>query len=284
MFCAADHPLRLDKREISFVEFERSLTNSQVQKGDRIVINGGEPTLHREFFDILRTIKERGAYIDLFTNGIKFSDKQFTNEVLSYAPMYIRIPLFGSTPSLHDSLTGQKGNFDRVCAGLTNIHTAMNLKIYLEIKFLLSKATVKENLKIFRLANEHWKGKNVLVSLNPLLISESVKENSDIFFDSYTELMKQSENLVAEIACSGWHFSLDLIPFCAFPQKSYVRYSHSTHMPKESRYSDPSSSLIINEMSGREKCLQCIFVNSCSGFPSSYISYYGDSEINPITA
>ena len=44
---------------------------------DSVVLIGGEPTMHPNFFKIIEIIKLAGLKVFLATNGIKFSDKEF---------------------------------------------------------------------------------------------------------------------------------------------------------------------------------------------------------------
>lgn len=284
LFCAADHPLEQETEEMPLKEFEELLERRQVGAGDRVIVNGGEPTIHRDFFGILDAINICGAQIDLFTNGTLFKDEAFMKHLISYPRIYIRVPLFGGTAETHDQLTGHVGGFDAVCSGLDYIVKHPGNGIWLEIKMLLSRFTVSENEKILDLANRRWKAPHVLLSLNPLLISRCVVNRKDMFIDTYRNLLRDSEPMVQHMVSAGWNYSMDLIPFCAFPDADMMSLCRGQSVLLDHYYADPKgNNCQINEMKERERCMKCRYVWNCNGFPESYIRYFGKEEMKPIT-
>ena len=122
-FCAANHPILTDDNsQMTLEQFKEVLGQNQVGPGDRVIINGGEPTVHPDFLEFLDAVQDLNAKIDLFTNGKKLADEQFARKVMEHDNMHIRIPLFGGTAEAHDFLTGQKGNFNAVTGGIDNVY------------------------------------------------------------------------------------------------------------------------------------------------------------------
>ena len=124
-----------DIEEMSLDDFLQAIANRRMKANDRVIINGGEPTTSEYFFDILDACNSRSFFIDLFTNGKKFSDRSFCERVLECLNIHIRIPLFGCQET-HDQLTGQTGNFNDVINGIKNIHLLLQESQSLEIKLL----------------------------------------------------------------------------------------------------------------------------------------------------
>lgn len=281
MFCAADHPLQHEEKEMSLAEFDEILKANKVGKDDRVIVNGGEPTIHRDFFGFLDLIGNRGATIDLFSNGIRFAKKEFADRVLSHKKLYIRIPLFGGTADVHDTLTGCPGGFDSVTKGLDYICGHLEEENGLEIKMLLSKITISENEKIYKLAQERWNQSQVGLSLNPLLISNCVIHSKDMFIDTYERMLENSAALIQKIHTDKRKFSMALIPFCAFPNDELMKLCHGNKILEESFYADPSNKIVVDEMKGREPCFKCKFAKRCSGYPESYVRYFGKTVMKP---
>lgn len=281
MFCAADHPLLHENDEMSLEDFEHILSDNHVGENDRVIVNGGEPTIHKDFLSILDAIDRRGATIDLFTNGITLAQKDFTDQILKHRNLYIRIPLFGSDAKSHDLLTGRSGNFKAVTEGLDYLVGHLRDDVLLEIKLLLSKSTVQDNEKIYELIRKRWNRKSVILSLNPLLISQCVIQNKDLFIDTYEHMLEQSASLIAKIHNDGQNFTMALIPFCAFPSKELMELCHGNTIMKESHYTDPSKDLVIDEFSERSACLHCKYISICNGYPNSYIKYFGQKVMKP---
>ena len=192
MFCAADHPIYNEQTEMTLEEIAKILRDNHVGSGDRVIVNGGEPTIHRSFWEILDTIDRLGAKIDLFTNGQKLADEQFAKRLTAYRDIYIRVPLFGATAQVHDYLTGCRGGFDRVVKGLDHVYRYLGKGSQLEIKLLMSRVSVEENEKIYDLVKTRWPGPHVILSLNPLLISKCVIEHKDLFIEEYWKIFSQN--------------------------------------------------------------------------------------------
>lgn len=282
MFCAADHPILQEEQEMTLEEFKQILDQHQIQKGHRIILNGGEPTIHRDFFGIIDAVHDRGAKIDLFTNGMMFSDTDFSDRVLSYPNLCIRVPLFGASAQMHDRLTGVRGSFEKVIKGLDYICDKLGNDSTLEIKMLMSRITVPENEKIYEMTFRRWRKPNVKLSLNPLLISECVIRNKELFIDTYENMMRDSVPLVHRIIEDGWPFSMDLIPYCAFPDDEMIALCRGNVSVDESFYADPNEQIIVDEMKGREPCRECCYAKRCNGYPESYVAYFGPEVMKPI--
>lgn len=282
MFCAANHPLLEEDNEMSLEEFESVLRENNVGANDRVIVNGGEPTMHRHFFEILDAVERYGATIDLFTNGMRFVQKEFADKTLIHRKLYIRVPLFGSSAKVHDTLTGCPGSFQRVVKGLDYLCQHLSTGNRLEIKLLLSKATISENEGIYTLVKQRWSNPEIVLSLNPLLISECVKMHKDLFIDTYENMLNQSDRLIRKIQADHMNFSMALIPFCAFPNEELLKLCHGNTIIKDSYYTDPVTRKKVDEMKGREACLKCRYVSRCNGYPDSYIKYFGSQVMKPI--
>lgn len=281
LFCAADHPILNEQTEMALEEIEEILESNHVGFGDRVIVNGGEPTVHRAFWEILDAIEKRGAIIDLFTNGQRLADEQFAKHLGSYHNIYIRIPLFGASAQIHDYLTGCAGGFDRVVKGLDHIYGHLRKGCELEIKLLMSKISVDENEMIYDLTKTRWPGSHIILSLNPLLISKCVIKHKDLFIEEYSSLLTRSEPLIRRIYADGRELSMSLVPFCAFPNEELLALCHGNTILEHSYYADPNSTRIVDEFAEREQCRLCKFAKKCNGYPDSYVRYFGKQVMIP---
>ena len=86
---------------------------------DKIILSGGEGTLHPKFLDFVRYAKERGYdRVQTVTNGYRFGDRDFLNASLDAGLGEITFSLHGHTAELHDYLTQTPGAFDRLIKGM----------------------------------------------------------------------------------------------------------------------------------------------------------------------
>ncbi len=283
IFCAANHPIDKNTSEISVDEFRKTLLDLNVGSRDRVIINGGEPTVHRDFWAILDAISECGAKIDLYSNGVKMQNEAFAKKLLSYKYIHIRIPLFGAQQSTHDLMTGVKGNFVATTRGLDHLCKYLHKNASLEIKLLLSRATVNENPKIYELITARWLCENTRITLNPLLISECVVQRKDLMIDTYENLMKESEPLISKALNDGVDFTFGLIPYCTYPSMAWVeRYHGQIDVSKNMFYASPGYQKALDKSDHRKRCRVCKYFGECNGFSKSYIDYFGEDVIKPI--
>lgn len=86
---------------------------------DKVIISGGEATLHPAFPDFIRYAKSIGYdRVQTVTNGWNFADRDFYRRCMAAGLGEITFSLHGHTPELHDRLTQHPGSFKRLIKGL----------------------------------------------------------------------------------------------------------------------------------------------------------------------
>ncbi|MFH1540001.1 MAG: radical SAM protein [bacterium] len=89
---------------------------------ERLVLSGGEPTIHPDFFDILAFAHHAGyGKIQVVSNGRAFAYRSFTEKAIEAGLDEATISVHGHTPELHDTLVGVRGAFAQTVAGLRNL-------------------------------------------------------------------------------------------------------------------------------------------------------------------
>lgn len=288
LFCAADYQLNNNQSAISYEDFGRILSTFSIGHGDIIVLNGGEPTVHPYFSDFVKLSKHAGAYVDLFTNGKKLANLQFCERIIDSCRMKIRIPMFGSQEQQHDRLTGFPGNFKAAWDAIDNILLAKKrgFAVDLDIKLLLSKATSKDNFEIAKQIVERCKGiKNYVISLNMLLLSNSVKKNSGIMMEQYYESVNNSISIIDYVLNMNGLINYESLPMCLLPERLRIKPQNKTTNSKF-YYFDPyciQGHLIEEKVKTIcTACLRCKYINTCRTIPANYLDYYGEKEFVPL--
>jgi len=86
---------------------------------DKVILSGGEASLHPEFFDFIRYGCSIGYdRVQTVTNGWMLALPDFYEEAVEAGLGEITWSLHGDTAELHDHLTGTPGAFDRMVAGI----------------------------------------------------------------------------------------------------------------------------------------------------------------------
>lgn len=286
LFCAARDTLNgAPRRDMSPYQFKDSLVKYGIRAGDNVVINGGEPTIHKNFFSFLRIVKEFRAYPILFTNGLLLNDKDFAVKLLDYQPINIRIPFFGASVVDHDTLTGNCGNFSKSLTGFANIIELVKegASIELEAKLLLSQATYRINLDIVKLLIRRFPD-NYYFSINQLIFSEKVLKNKDLFIERFSVMKKETIRVIEYILKNGFYVSLNQLPFClfydSFPElfPSYKKTS-VTRLYFDTTKTEYGNKSPLGSKYDYDICSGCSFYGKCSGFYPEYLKTFGTDEI-----
>ncbi|OQX63805.1 MAG: hypothetical protein B5M56_01790 [Desulfococcus sp. 4484_241] len=291
VFCAANYYGKGSKpsSELKVPEFKSILKDLNIRPGDNIIINGGEPTVHKDFFSFIEVIQEMSGYPILFTNGVRLHDINFVRRLSELGPMRILVPFFSAAPEKHDRLTGRKGNFKKTIDGFAN---AITLKekgapFDLEAKLLLCGATYEDNPAIAETLMKQWPNL-FYFSLNPLLMYKKVMENRDLLVASFSTMKPHIEKTIDVIRDNGFAVSVNLVPLCVMDRKYAELFPPLIFKPKEEYYFDPNFTEKnlqcpqVKRLSSR-KCTPCLYKYTCHGFYPEYIDTFGVEEVRPIT-
>jgi MoaA/NifB/PqqE/SkfB family radical SAM enzyme len=86
---------------------------------DKVIISGGEASLHPEFPAFIRYAKEIGYdRVQTVTNGTRFADRDYYRTCMAAGLGEITFSLHGHTPELHDHLTQTPGGFHKLVKGM----------------------------------------------------------------------------------------------------------------------------------------------------------------------
>ena len=85
----------------------------------RLILSGGEPTIHPRYIDFIRLGAMAGyRRIQTVTNGRLFAYQEFLDRCLAAGLAEITFSLHGPNARIHDALVGVKGAFEQESAGL----------------------------------------------------------------------------------------------------------------------------------------------------------------------
>lgn len=109
---------------MSLAAFERILGSMKASikdlSGFNVTLSGGEPTLHPDYFEMLRRISDAGFSVTVLSNGQRFSDKRFMEETLKFNVWNFQFSIEGASAEVHDRRVGLNGAWERVVAAIQN--------------------------------------------------------------------------------------------------------------------------------------------------------------------
>src|SRR5262245_9330965 len=108
---------------------------------DKIIVSGGEASIHPKFVEFVRYAKEIGYdRVQTVTNGVMFSKREFYNAAVAAGLGEITFSLHGHTPELHDRLTGTPGAFKKLMKGM--IRAIREDRIIVNVDVCINKQNV----------------------------------------------------------------------------------------------------------------------------------------------
>ncbi|MEZ4399498.1 MAG: radical SAM protein [Kofleriaceae bacterium] len=100
-------------------EVKRQILDGRKAGATRLILSGGEPTIHPRFVDFVRLGRLAGyPKIQTVTNGRLFAYKDFLTRALDAGLSEITFSIHGPNAKIHDALVGVPGAFEQEVAGL----------------------------------------------------------------------------------------------------------------------------------------------------------------------
>lgn len=103
-----------------------------------LTLSGGDPLAHPDFIPIYKYVKQKGIFVEIFTNGTLI-DNSIIELFLEYPPMNIDITIYGASEATYRQVTGVGNGFKMVMQ-------AVNLLSENNIKFTLKTCVIRENM------------------------------------------------------------------------------------------------------------------------------------------
>ncbi len=216
----------------------------------KICLTGGEPTLSKRLFDVLRKLKTYPfAEPIILTNGRMFSDKNFAKEFVKNAPFNLiyAISLYSSIPAIHDRIVGCEGAFQETIKGIYHL---TRFRVPIELRIVLMKKNI---FNLPELAEYIGWNLPMLVHVAFMGIEVAGRANDNIH-DIWIEPADYMEFLIKAVKILHYrntNVSIYNLPMCLLPYelRKYSRFSISTW--KQGYIAE---------------CQKCAVKNSCNGF------------------
>lgn len=102
-------------------EVKAQILDGRRKGATRLILSGGEPTIHPRFVDFVRLGRLAGyPKIQTVTNGRMFAYGDFLKRSLDEGLSEITFSIHGPNAKIHDALVGTKGAFEQEVKGLDN--------------------------------------------------------------------------------------------------------------------------------------------------------------------
>lgn len=265
-FCADPLFVRKEKNP-DLVEI-KSLLDSGIKSGfSNLIITGGEPTISPLFLDTLDYARSIGYdFIHIVTNARMLSSETYLQKLIDAGVDRFQISYFAHEPFLFDRISGSKGSFRQVCAGL------MRLKER-SCTIMFNTVITKDNMKYLPEMYVQMQFFNPIgiqfAYLHPV---GNALLNKDEVVPKYSEMMPYLEKVFRMSEYFGYDkLFVENIPFCVLGE-------NNLKFAADNNYPDSERKLHQNwKRKDLDRCQSCKHKESCSGVWNTYLSLYGEN-------
>jgi len=235
---------------------------------DKIILTGGEPTIHPEFFKVISYIRKKfpRMIIELDTNARRFCYPEFTRKLLSFNKINILTVLHGFNAETHDAVTRTPGSFDQAVKGIKNVFEYKDIGLHdIELRIVITKITYKYAEKILAFAKKEFPEFDRVVVIF-MEMEGQAKKNFKVVGLNYTQFKDYIPKIAKWIPkfkeLRFYHFPLCIIDY------SLWKYTWRT--------------LPDYEVTFLPECENCLYKKYCLGIHKDYIEKIGVREFKPI--
>ncbi len=240
----------------------------KVPGGETISLTGGEPTIRKEFFEILRIARKENPknFIFIVSNGRMFSNKKFTEKLASMdlEPLRLGIPIYSHKKAVHDRITRASGSWTETTKGLKNL-LAKGFDV--ELRILVQKSNFRELDETARFIAKEFSEIERVTFINLKYTGNAFINRKNVFV-KYSEAVPFVQNAVDVLLDHKFEVKLFHFPLCILKKKYWPLAEGITKQEVE---------LFLPK-----KCESCSEKSRCPRIWKSYIPLAGTDEFKPI--
>jgi sulfatase maturation enzyme AslB (radical SAM superfamily) len=267
---------------------------------DRVLIAGGEPTLHPELVLLLRYLGQNCRNVVIFTNGLRLAQRDYAWAVIEAGVTTFEIPFYGASAESHDSVTRRKGSFEGTITALTTlVGLRGDAQFRINIRLLIARQCFRSNPAIVQVLSERVPRVDGF-SLNPLVLSADAEAcGAAVDYEEARPFINEAARLARVL---GYRLIVNSIPLCVFDGEnaSWLRHElcSSSAVPEsglcETRrqqrlYIDPfvaagvdSGVSLVPRRTLPDICLECDYARFCQRVEPWYVRNFGPVGLRPV--
>lgn len=174
-----------DNPDLSLSNLEKLIEKiPRIGRNDIFEISGGEPTLHPQFYEICKMLREKYPFskIALLSNSEIFSDTGNVERIKDYVDDVVAT-LYDCDEKTHDRITKVKGSFRKKVKGLQNLEGG---EVKIHVKTLVIKPSYKRLPYFVDYCKEMFSQK-AHININSLHIVNIALENKNDLVVRFSE-------------------------------------------------------------------------------------------------
>lgn len=246
-----------------------------------LVITGGEPAINKNIFEIVRLARKTGyENVLIQTNGRMFRYPDFCKEMRDAGATEVSPALHGSSPQIHDFLTGTPGSFAETATGIINAKKCGFLVI---TNSVITKSNQQDLPRLAKLLCSL--GADQFQMAFPHIMG-SAMENSKWLIPKMSVIMPFVHKAMDIGRKNSIPSYTEAIPYCFM--KGYENCVSERILPDtymfdaDEEIPDFKHYRINRGKSKCEKCHKCSYFNVCEGPWKEYPELFGWEEFIPV--
>mgnify|MGYP003017040631 CR=1 FL=1 len=259
------------------------------RKRGHIVISGGEPMLHPDFFDVLDFINNKNFDVTVLSNASQCKEISFVKELCKHVvkeKFELVTAIHSSYPNIHDAITGVSGSLLETLTALDNLQS---VGIKITIKHIFSKLSIDTLFDTFKYLEGHFPPRVNFQFCGMDYSGRAAKNISKLFLtleEIRPELEKVFDFLETKIS-SRRQISIIEAPLCLTDPYYWKYFAGSSGELDAYIAPNIDEDKIHNKVQSEcgayyEPCEDCLVNKWCSGVWRTAYAYYGSDLLLPI--
>jgi len=301
----------------------KSFLNFAAKRGIKdIDFSGGEPTIRRDFPELLEHAKKLGfKKICIITNGQRMADLDYTKSLVEAGLNEVLFSVHGFDKKSYDSLTQVPGSYDRLMKSIKNIK---KLGVRFRTNTTINKSNYKHTMTFVKMFLKLKPTAVNFILFNPYYSSpEQEVEMTAKFSDAAPKIKQALDALIPKIkkvtvryipfcfmlgyekhVCDSWQFKYDCDEWLPRVQghvekvdaKKYYAYGvvdataravTSLIPPLKPAINNFIDNAIIGNFVSNyyikpKVCNKCVYRIICEGLKKGYERHFGSKELKPV--
>lgn len=248
----------------------------EARAGRKVVLTGGEPTLHPHLVDFARLAREHsapGLRVALQSNAVRLDDRAYADALVDAGVGFVQVSLHAAHAALSDAITQAPGTFERTLRGLD--HLAARPEVELTINYVIVRRNVGDLVPFVDLASRRWPRALLTISF-AALSTDVVPDDGDVM-PRYADALPALEEALALGRARGVELtgfaSMCGLPLCLLSEQNRPGPDALVAIPE---------GYDAGEFVHAEACGRCSLRGRCYGLRRRYFETYGDAELRPV--
>lgn len=275
-YCSITPEMR--RCNLSTAEVLDELAQARAQGMTRVAFGGGEPTIRRDLFALVRWARDRGfTSVKVSSNGLLYSYPEYARRAVDAGVTDFHVSAMAHTPDLYAKILGKADGLDLVTRGVRNL---VDLGHVPTLDLIVKDDTWRHLADIV----SYWAALGVTTF--PLWLV-SLSDRNAAFPESLPRVSEMREGIVAAFR-RGRELGVDVhsrhIPRCML--KGFEEFCRDLRQDRVLVVTPGSRFFLwesaISPNTYPPVCEACRFVRGeCQGLRRDYLARWGDDELAP---